>query len=1096
VNFYSGVAAVTLLPCWLVANVVPMPATFEEAFGRVKQLVADFRANEKFYLSSAYQEQEARRDFIDKFWLALGWDVNHETQKNPFEQEVKVERKEHGFSQRRADYAFYLAPNFRDVKFYVEAKKPHGDIATADNYFQTVRYGWSGKTKIAVLHDFEQLEIVDCRFEPKIKTVLSQNIRKFHFHDYEDEGKFAEIYWLFSREAVANSSLEKFAATLPKKRAKDVQPGDIDERFLNDLDEFRDELARAFKNANPNLDGETLTELTQRTLDRLVFLRFLEDKHIEPQNHIAYFGGRDGALRRPDAPAGRPNRSAWQDFIAESRRLDGIYNGIVYKKHEILDTPGFKLDDESFSGICERLSHLNSPYDFNAIPIHILGSIYERFLGKVIVTTDKRARLEEKSEVRKAGGVYYTPEYIVRYIVENTVGKLIAGKTPAQIAGMRFADIACGSGSFLLGVYDLLIRHHTAYYNQNPGKAKKGDLMERDDGLHLSLQKKREILLANIHGVDIDPQAVEVAQLSLYLKLLQDETPGSTRSYQMEFHETLLPTLNKNIVCGNSLIGTDILTGQLFASDEEKKLNPMDFEQRFPHIFKTGGSGELRETAMPLDFTFPGVPLHGSFSYKKRKGAKVASPTMPESEGGFDAIVGNPPYVRQESLSEIKSYLESHYESFDGVADLYAYFMERSLRLLKTGGLFSYIVSSSFLRATYGEPLRRYLKKVGTVRRMVDFGGLPVFANAKDTYVCIPLIAKGSTAKPPRIEICKIPSLEIQDLTPYVSENSFSIPAERFSNEAWALKSDAEAAVFEKIMQAGRPLGEYVERKIFYGLKTGLNEAFDITAQQRRDILKQSPASAPLIKPFLGGEDIRRYRIEDDGKLLIVIPCGWTRAEIAKGKKAAGNFSEKLAWEWLKTNHSGIARHLASFEVPLRKRQDQGDFWWELRPCDYYSHLDAPKIIFPDICKGPRFFIDRDGIYLANTAYCLGSDSLYLLGLLNSRLFWFAISNISIPFGIRAGEYRYRLIYQYMEKVPIRPVDLGQPADKARHDRMVALVEQMLAAKKQLAGAQSDKDKDFYTNRCDGLDRQIDALVYDLYALTPAEITIVEGASK
>ncbi len=216
---------------------------------------------------------------------------------------------------------------------------------------------------------------------------------------------------------------------------------------------------------------------------------------------------------------------------------------------------------------------------------------------------------------------------------------------------------------------------------------------------------------------------------------------------------------------------------------------------------------------------------------------------------------------------------------------------------------------------------------------------------------------------------------------------------------------------------------------------------------------------------------------------------------MAKAKKVAGNVSEKHAWEFLLKNHSGVAEHLAAFEPALRKRQDKGDFWWELRPCDYYAHLDATKIIFPDICKGPRFFIDRAGIYLTNTAYCLGSDSLYLLGLLNSRLFWFAISNISIPFGIRAGQYRYRLIYQYMEKVPIRPVDLALPADKARHDRMVALVEQILAVQKQLAAAQSDKDKDFYTNRCDGLDRQIDALVYELYGLTADEIKIVEGTA-
>ena len=257
--------------------------------------------------------------------------------------------------------------------------------------------------------------------------------------------------------------------------------------------------------------------------------------------------------------------------------------------------------------------------------------------------------------------------------------------------------------------------------------------------------------------------------------------------------------------------------------------------------------------------------------------------------------------------------------------------MERSLRLLKTGGLFSYIVSSSFLRATYGEPLRRYLKKTGTVGRIVDFGGLPVFANAKDTYVCIPVIVKGMAANSPRVEVCKIPSLEITNLTPYVNEHSFTVPSERLSDEAWPLKTDAEAAAFEKIAREGSPLGDYIERKMFYGLKTGLNEAFAVTAQQRREILKKSPPSGSLIRAFLGGEDIRRYHIEDNGKLMIVIRCGWTREEMNRMKKGSGSISEKHAWEWLQKNHSGIAEHLSDFEVALRKRQDQGDYWWELR---------------------------------------------------------------------------------------------------------------------------------------------------------------------
>ena len=177
----------------------------------------------------------------------------------------------------------------------------------------------------------------------------------------------------------------------------------------------------------------------------------------------------------------------------------------------------------------------------------------------------------------------------------------------------------------------------------------------------------------------------------------------------------------------------------------------------------------------------------------------------------------------------------------------------------------------------------------------------------------------------------------------------------------------------------------------------------------------------------------------------------------------------------------------------MKKRQDQGDYWWELRPCDYYEYLDAPKIIFPDICKGPRFYVDRTGIYLANTAYCLGTDDLYLLGVLNSRLFWFAISNISIPFGIRAGEYRYRLIYQYMEKVPVRVINFADKSDKTAHDRMVKLVEQMLELHPKLAGARTPQEKTALERQIAATDTQIDALVYELYGLTSEEIAIVEG---
>ncbi|HCP91525.1 MAG TPA: endonuclease, partial [Spartobacteria bacterium] len=226
---------------------------FDEAHRLVSELVQDFRAHEHRYLSPEYQEAEARKDFIDKFWKALGWDVDHNIQKNPYEQEVKVERgQDQAGARKRADYAFSLTPNFRDVRFFVKAKKPSVQLENADDYFQTTRYGWNSQNPLAVLTDFEQFHILDCRYKPSIDTALSRAVPsgKFHYTEYLDAEKFARIYWLFAREAVVAGSIEKFAADMPKPRGRAVQRGlfpggyqSIDEAFLDELDEIRADLA-------------------------------------------------------------------------------------------------------------------------------------------------------------------------------------------------------------------------------------------------------------------------------------------------------------------------------------------------------------------------------------------------------------------------------------------------------------------------------------------------------------------------------------------------------------------------------------------------------------------------------------------------------------------------------------------------------------------------------------------------------------------------------------------------------------------------------------------------------------------------------------
>ena len=242
-----------------------------------------------------------------------------------------------------------------------------------------------------------------------------------------------------------------------------------------------------------------------------------------------------------------------------------------------------------------------------------------------------------------------------------------------------------------------------------------------------------------------------------------------------------------------------------------------------------------------------------------------------------------------------------------------------------------------------------------------------------------------------------------------------------------------------------------------------------------------------MIKRIYGGQETRRYAFSDTDEYLIVIPSGWTRKHLLNSP------SETEAWQHLSDRNPALAAHLLPFRAAAQKRQDQGDFWWELRPCDYYQVFERAKIVFPDICKGPRFHLDTTGSYILNTAYAIDSSDKCLLAFLNSKLFWFLISHISIPFGVRAGEFRYRLIYQYMAKIPIRPIDFTLPSDVAMHDRMVGLVERMLemvpkrrAEKNPQVAAQMDA-------QIAATDRQIDRLVYELYGLTDEEIKLVEG---
>jgi hypothetical protein len=1054
-----------------------MPTTDQAT---VPQIIGDLmeRVEQQLdsYKSGQYNETQLRRDFLDPLFKALGWDIDNENgYAEAYRDVIHEDAIRIGGVVKAPDYCFRIGGT---RKFFLEAKKPSVSIKDqVSPAYQLRRYAWSAKLHLSILSDFEEFAVYDCRIKPG-KDDKASTGRIFFCTFRELPEKWDWIRDHFSREAVLKGAFDRFAESTRTKRGTT----EVDDAFLETIEGWRRDLAENLALRNPKLTQRELNFAVQRIIDRIIFLRICEDRGIDDY-------GRLRAL--VNGPRVYP-RLCQLFQQADDRYNSGLFHFTKERgRHEDPDTLtlDLELDDTLLRDILRSLYYPECPYEFSVLSADILGQVYEQFLGKVIrLTEGHRAKIDDKPEVKKAGGVYYTPTYIVEYIVKQTVGKLVddvcggpspraaevppeaiqsssAGRMPPKrcndilkrVAEIRILDPACGSGSFLIGAYQFLLDWHLQFYLANDparwARERRGKhpvlVQGRRGEWQLSIAERKRILLDNVYGVDIDSQAVEVTKLSLLLTVLEGEAAQAQVYFALK--DRVLPDLGNNIKCGNSLIGPDFYQQEelpLLSDEERYRINVFDWNAEFPEIF---------------------------------------------SAGGFDAVIGNPPYVRQESLSSFKGYFEKHYEAFDGVADLYAYFMEKGVKLLRDGGLFSIIVSSSYLRATYGEPLRRTLKRHAAVIQIVDFGGLAVFANAKDTYVCVPLLTRG--AKPSRVQVSKVTSLKSLKLDEFVAANYFMIPHERLAADAWALKSDAEAAVFAKVMKSGTPLGDYVRREVFYGLKTGFNEAFEVSAEQRAVLTKSSPAIEALIKPFLGGKDIRRYRVEDHGRFLIVIPCGWTRDQMAKTRNYPVDISERTAWNWFSTTFPELAVHLMPFADALKKRQDQGDYWWELRPCDYYQHLDTPKIVFPDICKGPRFCVDRSGVYLANTAYCLGTNDLYLLGFLNSRLFWFAIGNISIPFGIRAGEYRYRLIYQYMEKVPVRVINISDKADKAAHDRIVTLVERMLELHRQLAAARTPQERTALERQITATDAEIDRLVYDLYGLTEDEIRIVEGTA-
>jgi hypothetical protein len=681
----------------------------------IVELVDRFENNLASYKSGHYNETQVRREFVDPFFKALGWDVDNEQGfAEAYKDVIHEDAVKVGTTTKAPDYSFRIGGQ---RKFFLEAKKPSVDIKDDIHpAFQLRRYAWTMKLPLSVLTDFEEFAVYDCNVKPD-KTDKASNARIFYLNYKDFLTRWDEITGIFSKNAVLKGSFDKYAADKKSKRGTSA----VDVVFLEEIAGWRELLARNIALRNPDLSTKDLNYAVQAIVNRIVFLRICEDRGIEK------------LMKLQDLLNGE---RVYPRLCELFRRADERYNSGIFhfEKEPGRESPdtltlSLNIDDKPLKEIFKRLYYPDSPYEFSVLPAEILGQVYEQFLGKVIrLTEGHRAVIEDKPEVKKAGGVKYTPVYIVENIVGNTLGKILKGKTPFEVVLITVLDPACGSGSFLIVAYQYLLDWHRDWYIQNlvpllqsglkpsspeirrllPGvetgkKSRKKEpelpvYQGRGGEWRLTTAERKRILLNNIYGVDIDRQAVEVTKLSLLLKVLEGENDETISKQLKLFQERALPDLSNNIKCGNSLIGWDILKDNPGLTQEEiERINPFDWEKEFPEVFQ---------------------------------------------RGGFSIVIGNPPWGALLS-KEDERYLQTaaHYLVAQGRSiDTYSLFIERALGLLKNGGLMGYITPDTFLRKSDHLPTRELLLKNTRILKLLELG--PVFRTVPDTWCSIFIIEK------------------------------------------------------------------------------------------------------------------------------------------------------------------------------------------------------------------------------------------------------------------------------------------------------------------------------------------------------------------
>lgn len=979
---------------------------------KILELVERFRDNSAAYKAQTYNETQTRREFLDPFFVALGWNIeNTEGYAEAYKDVVHEDAIKVGEATKAPDYSFRIGGT---RKFFLEAKKPSVNIKTdISPAFQLRRYAWTTKLPLSIVSNFEAFAVYDCRVKPDQRDKAS--VARIMYVTYDEYAeRWHEIASVFSRDSVLKGSFDKYADANKLKRGT----ADVDDDFLSTIETWRKDLAENIALRNKHLSQRPLNFAVQRIIDRIIFLRICEGRGIEDYGRLRALADQKNIYPR------------LVDLFmqADDRYNSGLFHFRAEKsRHEAPDelTPALTLDDKLLKRIFSSLYYPESPYVFSVLSADVLGQVYEQFLGKVIrLTPGHKAMIDDKPEVKKAGGVYYTPTYVVDFIVESTVGNLLKGRTSKQASKLKIVDPACGSGSFLLGAYEKLLTWHRDFYiDDDPTKWAKGSrptlVQSALGGWKLTISERKRILLDNIYGVDIDAQAVETTKLSLLLKVLEGET---SQTIQPELvYQRALPDLGDNVKCGNSLIASDFYIQHqttLFDDEEQYRINVFDWQPEFPSVFKTGG---------------------------------------------FDAVIGNPPWGALLSESELDYLRNQNSEIIVRMIDSFMYFVHQCSAKLNPSGRFGMILPDVLLYQSDNQKLREVLLKRFSLDFILNMGN--VFKKVTRP-ACILTFSKQAVPKSlvSVADLSRFPQVQKQrnmadpaHMTSLAQKELAELPGALFVTaniEGYVIWKAVNKLCHDKLIDV------VDEDGIQRGVSPDLKEAFLVTAAEA----KQAGLETSVLKKVLtGGRQVKRYFIDHPDLQLIYTQRTTDLRALPKIRAFIDGFRDSITCKEVeKGKHSIYALHRAREEKIFLKKTK------------LIGVITEDEIVLA--LDDQQTFV-TDGLY--TFAVEPGIDIRYVMGILNSRLFVFLYRLLALESGRVLAQVKPTLLGQ----LPIRRLDHSKPQEKAAHDQLVAVVQQRLDLHRKNGIPKTPQERVAFDRQISANESHLNKLVDELYGV-------------